>query len=79
MLLRVGAAGVAADGGAAGDGNGEGVAGAGMIVGGVGDSDGEGAGGGGFWCGSVRGPGVVVGRCWVWLASCVDLMLASMS
>ena len=48
-----------------------------MIVGGVGDSDGEGAGGGGSGYGSVRGAGVVVGRCWV--ASCVDLMLARVS
>ena len=48
-----------------------------MIVGGVGVSDGVDAGGGGSGCRSVGGAGVVVGQCWV--ASCVGLMLASVS
>ena len=78
VLLRVGAVGVAGDGGPASDGDGEAVGCcAGMISGGVGVSDGEGAGAGGSGCRSARGAGLVVCRCWV--ASCVDWMLARVS
>ena len=48
-----------------------------MIVGGVGVSDGVDAGGGSSGCGSVDGAGVVAGQ--VWMACCVDLMLARVS
>ena len=70
VMLRVGVVGDAAGGSAAGDGDFESAAGAAMVDGGADDT------GGGFGCGSVRGAGVVVvvfvGRCWAWLAPCVD-------
>ena len=75
VLVCVGIVGDGEEGGAVGDGDGEGVVLAWLLV--VGGSDGVDAGGGGSGCGSVGGAGVVVGQCWV--ASCSGWTLAWVS